>query len=141
MSWGIKIFYFLLNGLSFCFFTLLDFNWLCFHSSSRRGKHIIIISLRIAYIINVHNRRLRCYWPIQILIVLNFSLVITWWYWRYQISSLVRNILDSVLNLIIGCILVWALVNDRINSALILFRKMFWALYIINIFIYFANII
>ena len=82
MSRSIKIFSFLLIGLYFCFFILLDLYWLCFHSSSGRGEHIIIISLRIAYIINVHNCRLWSYWPIQILIVLNFSLVITWWYWR-----------------------------------------------------------
>jgi hypothetical protein len=119
----------LMNRVGFCFFALFELIGFRLYSSPWGGKHIIIISLWIANIVDMHTLYcgLGSYWAIQILIIIYFSLVITCWNRRLQVWSYIWDILDSFLQLVLVRIKVLALVNRGIDSALILFREMFRA--------------
>jgi hypothetical protein len=139
MTRCINIFYFVLNWSIFCILALLNLNRFYFYCSYWWRQYIVIISLRLAYIIEINTLygRLRCYWSIQILIIICISIIL--WYWRFYIHSLVLHIFNTILIVII--LLVLTVIYICFDSTLILFRKMFRTYLVINVFIYFANIV
>ena len=140
LAWNINIFNFVLIRLNFGILALLNLNRFDFNCSSWWRQHIVIVSLRLAYIIKIDTLYgwLRSDRSIQILVVISFSIIILW-YRRFNIHSLVLYIFSTIF--IFSALLILTVINICLNSTLVLFRKMIRTNLIINIFIYFTNIV
>ena len=139
MTRCINIFDFVLNWSIFCILILLNLNRFYFYCSYWRRQYIVIISLRLAYIVEIYTLygRLRCYWSVQIFIIICISVIL--WYWRFYIHSLVLHILSTTL--IVITLFVLTVIYICFDSTLILLRKMIRTYLVINVFIYLANIV